>query len=230
MSSQSFVNNRPGRRIAAASVRRRLCPSSSSARPSRRSRTIPHPRPASAQCQNYTGAGTISSCTTKSSAPRHGCRLEQRGRSGPPPRPQHSRPSSSGLRRTGQRALARDRGRGGSGSHRGRPDDCIGEPPAHRLRGAEQWPYVPVGPLSPMSQGHHGCGGRKETDPPGLSRPDVQPSQCIRWPARRARRQQSRGVWPGTGNGRAHKGELEVVASWTLAGLTARRVCIAVDL
>jgi hypothetical protein len=70
MSSQSFVNNRPGRRIAAAlgasaALSLSLVGPAFSSQPH-----DPAPSPASAQCQNYVGAGTISSCTTKSSAAR----------------------------------------------------------------------------------------------------------------------------------------------------------------
>src|SRR6187401_2803127 len=84
MSSQSFTENRPGRRIAAAlgasaALSLTLIGPAFSSQPD-----DPAPSPAPAQCQNYQGSGTISSCTTTSCCPRHGCRLKQRGRSGPP--------------------------------------------------------------------------------------------------------------------------------------------------
>jgi hypothetical protein len=68
MSSQSFVTNRPGRRIAAALgasavLSLTLVGPAFSSQPH-----DPAPSPRSGQCQTYAGAGTISSCATTSSA------------------------------------------------------------------------------------------------------------------------------------------------------------------
>jgi hypothetical protein len=70
MSSQSFVSRRPGRRIAAAlgtsaALSLMLVGPAFSSQPH-----DPPPSHASAQCQNYLGAGTVVSCNTTSSAVR----------------------------------------------------------------------------------------------------------------------------------------------------------------
>ena len=66
MSSQSVVNNRPGRRIAAAlgasaALSLALVGPAFSVQP-----RDPAPSPAPAQCQHYAGAGTVRPCTKSS--------------------------------------------------------------------------------------------------------------------------------------------------------------------